>query len=115
VAADRAIPPAGDLHSELCKPVLLIPLSCLRAFDTLNRGHRRLAGGALGSSEAPLAFVRASSSTLADLRLSFALECVTKPRRSLDTSPLLRTYLVDQNSASWNRIASWLRQIDGLQ
>ena len=23
--------------------------------------------------------------------------------------------MVDQNSASWNRIASWLRQIDGLQ
>lgn len=38
----------------------------------------------------------------------------TRVRASLATAASLRTYLVDQTIASWNRIASWLRQIEAL-
>ena len=35
--------------------------------------------------------------------------------RSENTAPSLRTYLVAQNSASWNQLAGWLREIAALR
>ena len=37
------------------------------------------------------------------------------PRISLNAAASLRTYLVAQNSASWNQLAGWLREIAALR
>ena len=41
--------------------------------------------------------------------------CQTDLTTSLNTAASHATYLVDQNSASWNRLTRWLRDIDAVR